>query len=98
MEFKSLSELYSRIKPALVSKRSDLVRVGIDYIKEEDIWNCLKESKWVRTTNLSISEMVNDIFNLNNDTIEKYVKDKMNNMIREINLNEDQNDEQGSAV
>lgn len=98
MEFKSLSELYTRIRPALVSKRSDLKRVGIDYIKEEDIWNCLKESKWIKTTNLSISEMVNDIFNLNDDVIEKYVKDKMNNMVREVNLQEDQNDEQGSSA
>ena len=89
MEFKSLSELYSRIRPALISKTSDLKRIGINYVKEEDIWNCLKETKWVRTSNLSLSEMVSDIFNLNNDTIEKYVRNKMNNIAREINLKED---------
>lgn len=91
MEFKSLSELYARIRPALISKNNDLKRMGINYIKEEDIWNCLKESKWVKTSNLSLSEMVSDIFNLNNDIIEKYVKSKMNDMTRVINLDEDVN-------
>lgn len=89
MEFKSLSELYARIRPALLSKNNDLKRIGINYVKEEDIWNLLKETKWVKTSNLSLSEMVSDIFNLNNDDIEKYVKNKMNIMAREVNLTED---------
>jgi hypothetical protein len=89
MEFKSLSELYSRIRPALVSRNSDLKRIGINYIKEEDIWNYLKETKWLKTSNLSLSEMVSDIFNVSSDNLEKYVKDKMNNMTREVNLTED---------
>jgi hypothetical protein len=88
MEFKSLSELYARVKPALLSKNSDLKRLGINYIKEEDIWNYLKKTKWVSTTNLSLSEMVSDIFNLNAYDIEKYVKDNMNNMAREIDIDE----------
>ncbi|MFA5409891.1 MAG: post-transcriptional regulator, partial [Bacilli bacterium] len=67
MEFKSLSELYNRIKPALVSKNNDLKRIGINYVKEEDIWNYLKETKWVQTSDLSLSEMVSDIFNLGSD-------------------------------
>lgn len=90
MEFKSLSELYSRIRPALVSKNSDLKRAGINYVKEEDIWNILKETKWVKTSNLSLADMVNDIFSLNNDMIEKYVKGKMNNIPREVNLVEEE--------
>lgn len=89
MEFKSLSELYARIKPALVSKNMDLKRIGINYVKEEDIWNILKETKWIKTTNLSISEMVNDIFNLDHHVIEKYVKEKMNELKREVKLTED---------
>jgi hypothetical protein len=88
MEFKSLSELYARIRPALISKRNELKSSGINYIKEEDIWNYLKETKWINTTNLSLSQMVSDIFNLDSYTIEKYVKNKMNNMTREINLDE----------
>jgi hypothetical protein len=88
MEFKSLSELYERIKPALISKNSDLKRLGINYIKEEDIWNYLKKTKWISTTNLSLSEMVSDIFNLSAYDIEKYVKDNMNNMTRKIDIDE----------
>lgn len=90
MEFKSLSELYSRIRPALISKNNDLKRKGINYIKEEDIWNYLKASKWIKTSNLSLADMVNDIFSLNDDMIEKYVKDKMNNMERVADLTEDE--------
>ncbi|MDD4298663.1 MAG: post-transcriptional regulator [Bacilli bacterium] len=90
MEFKSLSELYARIRPALISKKNDLKRIGINYIKEEDIWNCLKETKWVKTSNLSLSEMVNDIFNLDNYKVENYVKNKMNDIKREVNLKEDE--------
>lgn len=94
MEFKSLSELYSRIRPALVSKNNDLKRIGIDYVKEEDIWNILKETKWVKTKNLSLSEMVSDIFNLDKNVIEKYVRDKMNKIPREVNLDDDKEVEQ----
>ena len=86
MEFNNLSELYSRIKPALTSKKSDLKRVGIDYVKEEDIWNYLKETKWARTSNLSLADMVSDIFGLDDFTIEKYVRGNMNNIKREVNL------------
>jgi hypothetical protein len=89
MEFNSLSELYARIKPALISKNSDLKRIGINYIKEEDIWNYLKETKWVKTSNLSLSEMVNDIFNLSTDAVDKYVKNKMNMIKRELILEDD---------
>jgi hypothetical protein len=86
MEFKSLSELYARIRPALISKNNDLKRIGINYVKEEDIWNYLKETKWIKTSNLSLSEMVSDIFNLDSSLIEGYVKDKMNKMARVVNL------------
>lgn len=85
-EFKSLSELYMRIKPALTSKKNDLKRIGITFVKEEDIWNYLKETKWVNTIDLSLSEMVSDIFNLNSSTIESYVIKNMNNIERQINL------------
>lgn len=94
MEFKSLSELYSRIRPALVSKNNDLQRIGINYVKEEDIWNILKETKWVKTRDLSLSEMVSDIFNLDKNVIEKYVRDKMSKIPREINLDDDKEVEQ----
>ena len=45
-EFKSLEELYNRVKPALYSKREELKRNHISYIKEADIWNYLSEFVW----------------------------------------------------
>lgn len=90
IKFKSLKELYSRIKPALLSKKMALFRLGLNYIKEEDIWNYLKETKWQKTTNLSLSEMVNDIFGCDNYEIDNYVKNKMSEMKREVNLEENE--------
>ena len=89
VEFKSLSELYTRIKPALLSKRMEFHRHGIKYIKEEDLWNYLKATKWQRTTNLSLSDMINDIFNCDNDKIDNYVKQQMSKLEREVNLEDE---------
>lgn len=88
MEFNSISELYKRIRPALVTKTNELKKRSINYIKEEDIWNYLKEKKWLKTADLSLAEMVNDILNLDNYEIENYVKNKMNSIERIVNLEE----------
>jgi len=88
MEFQSLSELYAMIRPALISKKAELKHNGINYVKEEDLWNFLKETKWKKTSDLSLSDMVNDIFNVIDSDIESYVKNKMNEMTRQINLEE----------
>ena len=45
IEFNSLVELYERLKPAITTKQRELKRTGYDYIKQEDIWNFLKERK-----------------------------------------------------
>lgn len=87
-EFKSLGELYNRIKPALSTKKDELVRNGINYIKEEDIWNCLKEVKWIKTTNLTLSEMVSDILDCNIDTLDMYVKKQISRIERKANLDD----------
>jgi hypothetical protein len=87
-EFKSLQELYNRVKPALVSKRNELIRSGIKYIKEEDIWNYLRDNKWTKTVNLSLSELVNDILNADNHSIDKYVQQKINAIPREANVDD----------
>lgn len=77
IEFSSLKDLYNRIKPALKTKRLELKRSGIDYIKEEDIWNYLTEVKWVNSRNLSLYQMVSDVLNSENIKIDRYVKNKM---------------------
>ena len=48
IKFKSLNELYERIRPALKSKVRELKKKGYDYIHEEDIWNYLKNYKFKR--------------------------------------------------
>lgn len=82
LEFGSLKELYNRIKPALETKVSEMRRVGYSYIKEEDIWNYLKEVKWKKASDLSLHEMINDILNTDNVLIDSYLKDKMKDIER----------------
>ncbi len=88
MEFSSLKELYEHIKPALKAKQSEMKRYGYDYIKIEDIWNYFKEVKWKKSKNLSISEMVSDILSTSNMQIDLYLKQKLNNELRNPNLEE----------
>lgn len=63
LKFESLKELYDRVLPALRSKVKELKRQNVSYIKEEDIWNILKTSKWMNHQTLTLAEMVDDILN-----------------------------------
>lgn len=58
MEFNNLTELKNRLMPALRLKKEEINNKNIT---EEDIWNYLKDTKWVKSNNLSLSDMVNDI-------------------------------------
>ena len=70
IEFKSLDNLYKRLKPALYSKVVELRRMGLEYIKEEDIFNYLSQNFWSKKDNLSISDLTNDILYL--DTVKRH--------------------------
>ena len=59
-------------------------RAGYIYIKEEDIWNYLKEVKWINSKNLSLYQMVNDVLNVDNILIDKYLKEKLNMRNRKV--------------
>lgn len=76
--FTSLEELYKRIKPALFTKKEEMRRNGYVYIKEEDVWNYLKEVKWVNSKNLSLSQMTSDILNTEDVVIDSYLREKLN--------------------
>lgn len=78
INFNSLEELYRRIKPALITKKEEMNRTNYPYIKEEDIWNYLKEVKWQKTLDLSLSEMVNDVLNCDDIAVDNYLKEKLN--------------------
>ncbi len=88
VEFNSLEELYNRLKPALLVKRNEMIRAGYPYIKEADIWNYFKEIKWQESENLSLHDMVNDIINIDNYYIDKYVKDKLHVQKRAVYLDD----------
>lgn len=89
MEFTSLKELYDRLRPALKTKCNELKRINYFYIKEEDIWNYLKEFKWKKTSNLNLFEMASDILNLNELKLDSYVKEEYRKIKRQINLKEE---------
>ncbi len=89
INFRSLEELYQKIKPALYSKVLEIKRIKIDYIKEEDIWNYLAEHDWKERRNLTMADMVNDILTLDNDIIKSYVLDFLKNESRNVKYDED---------
>lgn len=76
-DFKTEEELYERVKPALTTKREEMRRNGYLYIKEEDIWNFLKEIKWKNEQGLSLYQMVDDILNSDSIFIDDYLKSKL---------------------
>ena len=90
IEFNSLEELYKRLKPALKTKTSEMYRNGFRYIKEEDVWNYLKEIKWKTSNNLNLYQMVNDVLNVDNVIIDNYLKDKLESNKRVIYINEEE--------
>lgn len=79
MEFTSLQELYDRLTPALNSKERELKNMGYSYIKKDDIWEYLKDYKWIRSSNLNLYQMVDDIINIDYRTLEEYIKTKLEN-------------------
>ena len=89
VEFNSLQELYDRIKPALVTKQSDMKRDGYPYITIEDIWNFFKEVKWKKATDLELYDMVSDILNTDNGVIDNYLKQKLNMKKRKVYFEEE---------
>ena len=73
----TLESLYRKLRPAFFVKIRVLKLRRMEYIKMEDIWNYLKEQKWILTNNLTIAEMVNDIIHVENYDVDNYVKSKL---------------------
>lgn len=89
LEFNNLQELYDRIKPALITKQSEMKRNGYDYIRIEDIWNFFKEIKWKKANGLNLYDMVSDILNTDDGVIDRYLKQKFNLINRKIYFEEE---------
>lgn len=74
----SQMELYKKIKPALRTKKHELVASGIKIVTEKDIWDYNKENKWRNARGLSLAMMVDDVLNTNNNIYQEYVLKKLN--------------------
>lgn len=77
---KSKVDLYKRLLPALNCKVRELERSNISYIKKEDIWNYLIKEKWENVSGMELSEMVDDILNLDNDLLIQFANGKTINV------------------
>ena len=87
--FASQEELYQRVKPALSAKKNEMYRLGYTYIKEEDIWNYLKQNKWCKHKNLMLIDIVQDILHVNNNKVDNYVKEIIDKQERKVDYLED---------
>ena len=79
MEYKSEEELFNSLRGAFNVKLR-LIKDNYSYIKMIDIWNYLKLNKWIKTKNLSISEMVNDII----EKVDSFLKERIKNTERDM--------------
>ena len=80
--FNSESELYNRLLPAMKSKKSILKKSGYSYINEEDIWNTLKNNKWLNQKDLMLCDMVDDILHTDNKLFGNFYREKNNVLIQ----------------
>lgn len=72
LEYNSVQELYNALIPAFNVKLRMFKNSQFSNIKRQDIWNYLKVNKWMSSINLTISEMVSDIINVDGYKIIKY--------------------------
>ena len=76
-EFSTKEELFTRVRPALRAKQTELYRLGYSYINDIDIWNYLIQVKWKISKNLMLSDIVDDIMHTDEKKIDEYLKGKM---------------------
>lgn len=76
MEYTSLKELYVHLKGAFNVKLR-LIGEKYSHIKIMDIWEYLRINKWTSAKGLTISEMVNDIIDVDIKKVEEYQKEKI---------------------
>lgn len=74
LKFNDVSELYELLLPALETKEIQLRRNDYLGITKKDIWNYLSDAKWKNSSGLRLFQMVSDIFNLDSDALNNYIK------------------------
>ncbi len=76
IEFATVEELFQRVLPALRTKRRSLAKEKRKEIREEDIWNYLRKSKWSKAKQLTLADMVDDILNLDEALLDSYIREE----------------------
>lgn len=71
--FSTQEELYRRLYPALSAKKREFSKNNIRTIREEDIWDYLKRTKWNYSNGLSLSIMVDDILSVESEEILDFI-------------------------
>lgn len=90
IEFKSASELYNRVTPALYSKVRELKNLGFRNINERDVWSYLVNNDWNEKVDLQLNDIISDILYCDNNKLNDYVINKLNSKKSEIiNIIED---------
>ena len=74
--FDSEEELYDRIKPALRSKKKILLKKGVKYITEQDIWDFMINNVWVNSSGLELCDMVDIILHAEDALIIEFYHNK----------------------
>ena len=69
MEFSSQQELYKKLLPVFNVKKRLIQNSKYKHITNQDIWTYLTENKWKTALDLTISDIVNDIINLDLELI-----------------------------
>lgn len=75
MEFTSREKLYNFLIPVFNVKNRINKYYGYN-IKYDDIWSYLIITKWSKARNLHLSDMVNDIINLDNYKLKRMMKNE----------------------
>ncbi len=76
MEYQSLKELYNDLKGAFNVKLR-LIGEDYKYIKINDIWDYLRINKWSKDKGLTLSEMVNDIIEVDIKKVDLFQREKI---------------------
>ena len=72
MEYTTQKELYLKLLPVFKVKKRLLAYAKIYNIKNEDIWKYLSINRWKNSIDLTISDIVNDIINMDIEYIYKF--------------------------
>ena len=88
IEFKSVTELYNRVLPALYSKVRELKGLGFIHITEKDVWSYLVNNDWKEKIDLQLNDLISDILYCDNNKLNDYVLSKIKDKSDIVNIDE----------